>query len=230
MSVAAHVDESTKEKIKIGQYVDFARLVPKDRVLAEDNNCVQLVMKGGGTYFVLASESTTLINSVSRWDQAFRVFSDIYCKFNPNRSSELVQYSHVIHTAAVMFVWDNVYAYDRDFRLHIAANPRRSWAIILQQAWAMRLKDQICFNSSENGRHRGGNHRGYHGHKDIYKRFNRGRCTFGAHCKFDHRCSYCFKPGHGIHNCRKFAAYNKRDQDDKDGSNSKSNNNSNHPN
>ena len=34
MAVASHVDTTTKEKIKQGLYVDFAKLVPRDRVIA----------------------------------------------------------------------------------------------------------------------------------------------------------------------------------------------------
>ena len=103
---------SLKNKIGEGQYVDFAKLIPKDRVMMEDDNRVQLVMKGGGTFFVPANESSTVISNLHRWDQAFRVFSDVYCHFNLTRSTELIQYSHVIHTAALTYVWDNVYAYE----------------------------------------------------------------------------------------------------------------------
>ena len=42
--------------------------------------------------------------------------------------------------------------------------------------------------------------------KDFCRRFNRGRCTFGKTCRYEHRCTYCFKFGHGFHNCRKAAA------------------------
>ena len=80
---------------------------------------------------------------MSKWDQAFRVFSDIYCKAHPNRSTELIQYSHVIHMTASGHVWYNLYAYDCDFRLHIGDNPQRSWSIILQQVWSLRLHDKI---------------------------------------------------------------------------------------
>ena len=36
------------------------------------------------------------------------------------------------------------------------------------------------------------------------KRFNKGHCSYGLRCKFDHRCSIpkCGKFGHGAHNCR----------------------------
>ena len=38
--------------------------------------------------------------------------------------------------------------YDKDFRLHMAKHPTRSWAIILQQAWSVWLKDRIKFGQS----------------------------------------------------------------------------------
>ena len=38
--------------------------------------------------------------------------------------------------------------------------------------------------------------------KEAYYRFNKGRCTFGDRCKFDHRCLICSKFSHGAHNCR----------------------------
>ena len=217
MSVASHIDMAIKQRIKEGQYVNFAKLIPKDKVLTEDDNRVQYIMKGGGTFFVPASESpsSTAITSVTKWDQAFHVYSDIYCHFNPTQSTELIQYSHVIHTAASSYVWDNVYAYDRDFCLHMAVNVGQTWAIILQQAWSMRLRDRIRFNDSgRNGQNNSpGNNNSYH-LKDHCKQYNRGRCIFGSQCRYDHHCSYCGKYGHGPYNCHKYAAENKRDKEE----------------
>ena len=173
-------------------------------------------MKGGEAYFVPANEAGQTISSVSKWDQAFRVFSDIYCQANPSRSTELIQYSHVIHSAAATFSWDNVYSYDKDFRLHLAENPGRTWAIILQQAWSMRLRDQINFDF-RNNRNKQNNFYNNDGSnektKNYCKRFNRGRCTFGSRCRYEHKCTYCFKFGHGMHNCRKLISDNKRDKE-----------------
>ena len=66
-------------------------------------------------------------------------------KAYPHRASELVQYCHLIHTASQSFTWKNVYMYDKDFRLNMAKHTNRSWSIILQQAWAVRLKEKIKF-------------------------------------------------------------------------------------
>ena len=71
------------------------------------------------------------------------IFSNIFTKFHPHRVGELIQYNHVIYSISLTYTWENVYAYDKEFRMHIARHPERSWAIILQQAWSMRLRDRL---------------------------------------------------------------------------------------
>ena len=126
--VASHVGEITQEKIVRGDYVDFGRLVPKDRILTADDNWYEMIVKEGKTFWIPAGQNdSTAISNYGRWEQAFRVFSDIYMRAHPTRASELVQYNHLIHD-------------DKDFRIHLAKFPNRSWAIILQQAWSVRLR------------------------------------------------------------------------------------------
>ena len=196
--IGNHVEEHIRQRIENGEYVDFSRLLPWDRLLADEDNCMEIVNRNGRTYFVPASDpaDTGSISNFSRWEKAFRVFSNIYTQCYPGRSSELIQYNHIIHTAALTYTWENVYLYDRDFRHHISRFPHRSWAVILQQAWTMRLKDR---NRSEGGK-QGSRAKG---NKDICWRYNSGRCTFGKSCKFEHRCAICNKYGHGAHICRK---------------------------
>ena len=76
--------------------------------------------------------------------------------------------------------------------------------MILQQAWSLRLRDRINnqvygpavnLNNSNRGKN-----------NEPCRRFNRGRCNFGTGCRYEHRCSYCFKFGHGSVNCRKAIA------------------------
>ena len=140
--VASHLDESIQEKIIRGDYIDFGKLVPKDRVITADDGQYEMIVRDGKTYWMPACSYETMeISNYHRWDQAFRVYSDVYVRAFPNRASELVQYSHLIHTASQSYVWENVYMYDKDFRLHLSRHPKKSWSIILQQAWAVRLKN-----------------------------------------------------------------------------------------
>ena len=117
--VSGHVDENMLEKIQKGEYVDFGKLIPRDRVLMEEENRYEMVIKGGHSYYVLVSESSALPN-FSRWEQAFRVYSNVYLKA---RSTELIEYNHVIHTILLSYSWDNVYMYDKDFHIHMSKHP-----------------------------------------------------------------------------------------------------------
>ena len=151
------------------------------------------------------TDRSTAITSYTRWEQAFRVFLDVYSARYPNKVNELVQYNHIIYNTSQSYQWDNVYAYDREFCRHVERHPTRNWGVILQQAWTMLIKDRIV--SPYNSKY--GNGSGtYSGESGSVQRklcflFNQDECTYGRKCKFEHRCSLCNKFEHGAHNCRK---------------------------
>ena len=158
MQVAAHIDESTKERILNFQYIDFGKLLPQDRIVQQEDQRLTLVNKGGIPYLVPAADNLREngISNYGHWDQAFWVFSEVMTSRYPNKAQELIQYNHIIHTAAQTYIWDNVYSYDKDFRIHVSKNPTRTWSVILHQAWAMRLKDKIReFGNPQNQGSRG---------------------------------------------------------------------------
>ena len=198
--IGAHIDPQIQQKILNHEYVDFSKLLPKGKICKEEDHCMELINRGGSTFFVPVSDHEgSVISSFGKWEQAFRVFSNIYTRIYPGKASELIQYNHIIFTAANMYAWENVYQYDKEFRMHLSNYPGRSWSIILQQAWAMCLKDRI--NRGEDSRNV------VYGNKvkEICRRYNKGKCPNGFSCKYEHRCSveYCGKFGHGAHICRK---------------------------
>ena len=200
--IDAHVDDSFKKKIANFEYVDFSKLIVHHRTIREDESQqrLEIITRNGMTFFEPAADKDALqVSSYSRWEQAFRVYSNILTAKYPNKATELLQYNHTIHTAAMAYVWDNVYAYDREFRQHIAKHPHRPWNVILQQAWTMILKDRLKHDGSTTHTQK---HKQPGGRKEICKRFNKGRCSF--RCKFEHRCAIpkCGKFGHGAHICR----------------------------
>ena len=206
MIMGTHIDLVLKQKIEEGGFIDLARLMPKDRIRAEEDHRLEMINKGGLTYCVLISDrELTNINSYIRSEQAFWIYLNIYAKANPNRVTELLQYNHVIEVAATNFAWDEVYQYDREFRMHMSENPDRNWGIILQQAWVLCLKtpagnsQQQMFNPVTSSQQGGAPK----SDRKVCFRFNRGKCTFGSRCKFDHKCGICGKFGHGAYNCRR---------------------------
>ena len=100
--VGNYVDEITRSKVARGEYVDFAKLMPRDKIGIEgDEQHMEMVNKGGLSYWMpVTDRDNTAITSYSRWEQAFRVYSNLYTEYFPNRSNELIQYNHIIHTAA----------------------------------------------------------------------------------------------------------------------------------
>ena len=145
--IDAHIDENLKKKIINLEYVDFSRLLAKDR--SDERQCLEIVNKDEVAFLSPIAERESGqngINSYIKWEQAFQIYSNVLtCKF-PGKSSELLQYNHIIHSTSMSYTWDNVYAYDKEFR-HIARHPRRPWNVILQQAWNMIIKDRVRGNN-----------------------------------------------------------------------------------
>ena len=107
MVVGTHVDQSLQQKIINNEHVDFSKLLPRNRGMssAAEDHRVELVSKRGLTYFMPVSDrEVTQISNFSKWEQAFRVFSNVYTRAYPHRASELIQYNHIIHTAVSSFI------------------------------------------------------------------------------------------------------------------------------
>ena len=210
MVVGAHIDQTTQQKIVDGEYIDFSKLIPRDKIVTEEDVRMELMLKDGKAFWTpVGHREGTYIGHFQRWEQAFHIYSNICTRAHPHRSSELIQYNHIINTFAMTYTWENVYAYDKDFRMHMAKFPDRNWAIILHQAWAMRLKDCLRSEGSSGQNQNAGANRPKHQFNSATKgsepcrRLNRGKCNFGTNCRYEHRCTYCGKYGHGFFNCRK---------------------------
>ena len=230
--MTCHIDKHMITKIENGDYVDLEKLLPKMRGKIHrhgdgaSGNILQWIQKDGGTYLAPAPDKDNTINSIRRWEQAFRLYATIYCGVNPKRSKEVWQYIDDINNAATTFIWENVYNYDVTFRHLMEFNPSRSWAVTYTKMWNLCMKERIPsrqnnnYNWSGNSNHNyshgnnggSGSSGGYAGgngssgkkKSDHCWSFNKGiKCQFGKNCKFIECCSYCDSVAHGIVNCPK---------------------------
>ena len=55
MVIGGHIDAALQEKIKRCEYIDFAKLIPRERP-GHDDHRLELINKGGYTYFLPVSE------------------------------------------------------------------------------------------------------------------------------------------------------------------------------
>ena len=148
--IDSHLDDNLRDKILKWEYVDFSKLIPKSKGgWEEEHQRLEIINKNGVSFLSLVSERESVqITSYSKWEQAFRIYSNVVTLKYAQKGPELLQYNHTIQTAATTYTWENVHSYDHEFRHHIARHPDRSWVIILQQAWTMLLKDRNRSDSS----------------------------------------------------------------------------------
>ena len=209
LTMGANIDQGLKQKIQASEYIDLGRLLPQDVVQSSEDHRMEMVNKGGLTYWVpMSDRENSAVSSYIKWEQAFRVFTNIYAQTHPTRVTELLQYNHVIETVAAMFQWENVYRYDKEFRLHMSQFPECNWGIILQQAWTLGMKNVNHHHQAGNGAQgsntsKRDNQQNSGGRKKICFKFNQGICQFGFNCKFEHKCGICGKYGHGAYSCCK---------------------------
>ena len=50
LMIGGHVDEAMRTKIVRGDYIDFSKLIPKDRILTEEDDRLELVVRNGRTF------------------------------------------------------------------------------------------------------------------------------------------------------------------------------------
>ena len=227
--VSCHVDSALRTKIEKGQFVDLERLLPRTRLGANNNEDTEmkLVFREGKSYFVPA-QTQSRINTVRKWEQAFRIYAAIYSEANPSRAAEIWQYVHVINVAAGTYYWDNVSSYDITFRHLMSQNPGRSWSKIYNQMWNLSMRHVLPrtgtnqFNSQNNtgfdfnkrqsnsGNNTNNNAKANAGggggnvRKPKYCwAHNRGNCKDGNKCPYVNRCSYCDGSEHGKNSCPK---------------------------
>ena len=197
--VTCHVEPSLRAKIERGEFIDLERLLTKDtNFKVYDEKRIELVSRGGNTFFTLVSDHEAKINGIRKWEQAFRIYAAIYMRANPHQASKVWEYVYVINTAASSFHWDNVAFYDSTFRQLMSQKPWRSWAKTYVQGWNLAMRDPIVRTQGNT------NMKGKRDWRDdCCWRFNKNRCREGSNCHFDHRCTYCGRWGHGYFNCRK---------------------------
>ena len=202
------MDSHLKEKIERGEFVELERLLPKRGCGSKvEEGRLEWITRDGLTFLAPAQDKENKISNVRRWDQAFRVYAAIYCNANPNRSGEIWQYIHTIHTAASSYQWDNVNHYDVVFRQLMADRPYCSWSKMYAQHWSLALRDPLVKGSGGSQQSDSSRNTPQSKVKTWRDRccwhYNRtGSCT-KKNCHFDNCCSLCGAWNHGSYTCKK---------------------------
>lgn len=206
-ALAVHLDKGTIGKIENGDFVELSKLLPRDKVLPEDEfDKVEIVSKDGKPAFnPIVDKDSSIINCFKKWEAAFDVYAGVFVRAHPKRGPEIFEYKHTIRKASESFVWSGIYAYDKIFRTHMETNKGRTWGKKLKDVWTdhvhMHLHKPLNVPGEGSGRKR-----------KICRFFNKnGKCVKGSQCEYEHRCAVCFMFGHGKYNCRRAAKKDMKD-------------------
>lgn len=100
--------------------MDLHDLLPRRKLLrGRSNKPVMRMINDNGNNRWVEEQDEQVINSYRKWEEAFEIYASIYARGNPGKAQELYDYKYSIRDAANTYVWDNVYDYDVEFRLHM---------------------------------------------------------------------------------------------------------------
>ena len=105
--LGVHIDEMLKRKIVAGKYIEFSRLIPKDQVMLESDNRLEIVTRNGQTFFQPIAEREGIgISNIFRWDQVFRVYCNIYTEVHAHRHQRC-------YSIVILSIMQTNYSYGR---------------------------------------------------------------------------------------------------------------------
>ena len=113
--INAHIENSMRKRILSFEYIDFSKLVVKNRSYRDDEHQHLEIVNRNGVSFLspVAERETHQINSYARWEQAFRVYSNVITSQLLSKAPEFLQYNHTIHTAAMSYHLENIFCIRR---------------------------------------------------------------------------------------------------------------------
>ncbi|XP_062618517.1 uncharacterized protein LOC134280106 [Saccostrea cucullata] len=172
-SLGYHVDNSTKQKIANGEYVNFANLLVRD---PSKFQLSALTMNAQG-HIIAQPKNANKITSIEKWTDAFLIFSSIFLAAHPSKTQQLLKYLHDVRLGAEKS--QGWVTYDEQFRLRMALNPNGNWGVIDNELWLVYMSLSVAVNSQRTS--------------TYYKCFDynyKGKCT-RLQCTYAHRCTKC---------------------------------------
>ena len=93
-------------------------------------------------------------------------------------------------------------------------HPERSWATTNTQMWSLAMRDPL--QHKQGGGFSGNSKRSTGDWKDnICWKYNSNKCSRGARCRFEHRCSFCGSDKHIFFTCPRRGTKHERAQENK---------------
>ncbi|CAC5407839.1 unnamed protein product [Mytilus coruscus] len=117
------------------EYVDLAQLLYKNFVSNIDQPKKVLGFDEDGDILIERNKYSKVksLSNIGEWTEGFLNYMKILLQRFPDLANELITYMTIIRRASVPF--ENVYKYDKQFRLRKARDHMRAWDVIDGQVW-----------------------------------------------------------------------------------------------
>ena len=199
-----HVPQNIKDKIWAGAFIDLSLLYQDNAkaILSKEMGGAELTLAVDGDRMVIKQGVThsKKVDTFDKWCSAFHTFMAIYLTKHPGRAIEMLKYIETIRLAAIQFAGAGWKKYDEQFRLQQESNPSNSWGVINMELWvtvaAATAALPAHFSPSASQPSFGQGARGF-----CYAYNGPNGCHYRS-CKFQHKCSKCFRMGHNAASCR----------------------------
>ena len=165
-----HVEQSVKDKIIKGEYINLANLLVRDP--AKQNS--SLLMLDSQGQIISKPKSPNKITSIERWSDAFLIFVSIFILAHPDKTLQLLKYMHDVRLGAEKS--NGWVTYDEQFRLRMSINPSQNWGVVDSELWLLYMTPTLGKSSPVQ-------------HK-CYEYNNKGNCN-KIQCSYAHRCLKC---------------------------------------
>ncbi len=192
-----NISQRTIEKIYNGEYIDLSNIFSQS---CEFQN-LNLSLAADGRVSVARPEEKEKSLNFEQWNNAFLAFMYVYISRHPEKSRDLLLYMNTIRKMNLNYGWASAKSYDANFRLRLARNPSRSWAVIDGELFFFCMSSKSNQNNvqiNKTNRSKPGQFARNNDGKVCFA-YNRATC-FRKNCNFEHKCSNCYQQ-HKVVDC-----------------------------
>lgn len=184
-SLGHNVNAQIRQKIIQGKYIDLATLLNNSNT--DDSASDRVFVMGNDCQLCSRSKSSIKFITIEKWTDAFLVYVSIFTAVHSDKTQDLLKYMHDIRVGAGRSVgWKQ---YDEQFRLKMAMDPSKSWAVVDSELWVIYMVGPS--NSSPVS--------GFYGVNKCYAFNFQGFCIRNP-CSYSHVCIKCGHQ-HSMLNC-----------------------------
>lgn len=213
LGLSRPLDQSLEDKIRRGEYIDFALLLP-DNLYQSQTPEIQLRLDDSssgpmGSPVTMVRKKKPVIDTFPKWLDAYMAYMIVLVSAYPRRALELIKYQQIISRAVTKFKGLAWLSYDQQFRRRAAYNLSLRWDKVDLELWTVTFAglakphcnvcsspyhaEDVCPSADLNRRPRRP--------QTVCFDFNKPSGCRRRNCSYPHVCRRCHSTNHAAPDC-----------------------------